>query len=202
MSDIAPSSRARKIRAALAGGLVLGVGAAITLAAWNDSEFATGTFEAGDFNLEGSLNGTEFIEHDTVDTAAPLAFGVDASNLAPGDIVSAPFAVRLDATTSYDAGVVVRPAGTTNEIAGLTYTLTTTVGFGCDATVGDTLVAAGTALDAVGDTAAFNLVSGVDSAAGAAVNLCFTVTANDDLDQGQSGTATWEFLATSDSPEV
>ncbi|WP_427996674.1 SipW-dependent-type signal peptide-containing protein, partial [Xanthomonas hortorum] len=31
----------RKIYAVLAGGLVVGVGSALTLAAWNDSEFAT-----------------------------------------------------------------------------------------------------------------------------------------------------------------
>ena len=47
----------RKILAVLAGGLVLGVGVAVTLAAWNDSEFATGTFTAGSFNLEGSTTG-------------------------------------------------------------------------------------------------------------------------------------------------
>jgi len=36
----------RRLRAVLAGGLVLGVGAALTLAAWNDAEFATGSFQA------------------------------------------------------------------------------------------------------------------------------------------------------------
>ena len=39
-------SRSRMIRAILAGGLVLGVGTAVTLAAWNDSEFVTETFTA------------------------------------------------------------------------------------------------------------------------------------------------------------
>ena len=42
------------IRAILAGGIVLGVGAAVTLAAWNASEFATGTFQAGTFTIEGA----------------------------------------------------------------------------------------------------------------------------------------------------
>src|SRR5690606_31735774 len=52
--------RSRMIRALLAGGLVLGVGTAVTLAAWNDSEFASGTFRAGTFDLEGSTDGTTF----------------------------------------------------------------------------------------------------------------------------------------------
>ncbi|MEJ7649283.1 MAG: SipW-dependent-type signal peptide-containing protein [Nakamurella sp.] len=43
--------RRRKFRAVLAAGLVLGVGGAVTLAAWNDSEYATGTFTAGTFNM-------------------------------------------------------------------------------------------------------------------------------------------------------
>ena len=44
----------RRVKAVLAGGMVLGIGAAITLAAWNDSEFATGTFSAGHFGIEGA----------------------------------------------------------------------------------------------------------------------------------------------------
>lgn len=198
MSTTAPPSRARKIRAVLAGGLVLGVGAAITLAAWNDSEFATGSFEAGDFNLEGSIDGTEYAEHDTAGAAAPLAFTVDASNLSPGDSVTAPFAVRLDATTSYGAGVVVEALENTGAVTGLTYSLTTTDAFGCESGAGEELVGAGTALGTIdGDGAGFALLAGADAAAGAPVNLCFTVTADDDLIQGQAGTATWEFLAES-----
>lgn len=68
MDTVTPTTRnRRKVLAVLAGGLVLGVGAAITLAAWNDSEFATGTFTAGSFNLQGSTDGTTYAEH----TAAP-----------------------------------------------------------------------------------------------------------------------------------
>jgi len=72
---MATTTTRRKVRAVLAGGLVLGVGAAVTLAAWNDSEFATGTFTAGTFNLEGSTDGTTFTDHnvDDGDTAATLA---------------------------------------------------------------------------------------------------------------------------------
>ena len=65
--------RAGIVRAILAGGLVLGVGAAVTLAAWNDSEFATGTFGAGSFNLEGQETiAAGFSDHETA-PGAPTA---------------------------------------------------------------------------------------------------------------------------------
>lgn len=176
---------------------MLGVGAAITLAAWNDSEFATGEFEAGAFNLEGSLDGTAYAEHASEAAAAPLSFSVDASNLSPGDSVSAPFAVRLDAATTYDAGVVVDQSGTTGTVSGLTYELTTTDGFGCDSGAASSLVDAGTAVGSTAASGDFDLVSGAAGVDGTPVNLCFTVTAGDDLVQGQSATATWEFLAES-----
>ena len=62
--------RGRKIRAVLAAGLVLGIGAVVTLAAWNDSEYATGTFAAGTFNLEGSTDGTTYADHASGASAA------------------------------------------------------------------------------------------------------------------------------------
>lgn len=197
MSDTAPSSRARKLRAVLAGGLVLGVGAAITLAAWNDSEFATGSFEAGSFNLEGSTDGVEFTEHAATDAAAPLGFTVNPTNLAPGDAVTGAFAVRLDDATTYGADVLVNAVESTGDVSNLTYSLTTTDGFGCESPVGETLVAEGTALGEVGtESPGFALTAGAGTPE-ETVNLCFTVTAGADLKQGQTGAATWEFLAES-----
>jgi predicted ribosomally synthesized peptide with SipW-like signal peptide len=192
-------ARSKKIRALLAGGLVLGVGAAITLANWNDSEFALGEFGSGSFNLEGSTDGSAYGEHPST-AAAPLSFSVDAANLSPGDVVSAPFAVRLDADTTYDAALRVRAAGTQGSVSGLTYRLTVQSAFGCDAAqAGTVLVAPGTALGSGASDAPLTLAAGSGGAAGAPVNVCFTVTAGSSLEQGQSGTATWEFAAESDS---
>jgi len=115
--------RSPKARALLAGGLVLGVGAAITLAAWNDSEFARGTFTAGTFNMVGSTDGTTYAEHATVGAPAMLAFTVNPTLLAPGDVVYAPFAVRLDAATTNAAVVTISNAATSGTVANLTYTL-------------------------------------------------------------------------------
>lgn len=192
----------RKVRAVLAGGLVLGVGAAITLAAWNDSEFATGTFTAGQFNLEGSeTDGTTFTEHATSDTAATLGFTAPlAGNLSPTDVVYAPFAVRLAAGTTSPANVVVSADSSTGTVTNLTYTLVSTATWGCDAaavSAGTVLVPAATPVATVPGTPGFTLAAGTPTSdPGAAQNLCFAITAGN-VDQGQTGTVTWEFAATS-----
>lgn len=185
-------------RAVLAGGVVLGVGAAVTLAVWNDSEFATGTFSTGTFNLEGSTDGTTFADHATSDDAAGLSFTVTPTDLAPGDVVYAPFAVRLAAGTTDDGTVAFQtPTGTAP--TGLTYSVYETSAFGCSAAElpdGTELItdAAFTATP----TATFPLTAGAGGASGTAQNLCFVVTAGADLAQGQTGTATWQLLATSE----
>jgi predicted ribosomally synthesized peptide with SipW-like signal peptide len=192
-------ARNRRLKAILAGGLVLGVGAAVTLAAWNDSEFAQGTFTAGQFNLEGSVDGDLYTENDALGTPAELDFTVPTLNLAPDDVVSAAFAIRLDDTTTNPANAVISApvGGTTGDLAGLTYSLTQTAEFGCDQDVTGTLVVPGSAVGSVPGAPSVPLAIGADAEAGAPVYVCFTVTADGDLEEGQSGTATWQFLATS-----
>jgi predicted ribosomally synthesized peptide with SipW-like signal peptide len=187
--------KAPKVRAILAGGLVLGVGAAITLAAWNSSEFAQGTFTAGSFNLQGSTNGTSFAEN-PVGSPATLGFTTNPTNLSPGDVVSAPFAVRLDAASSYDATVTISTEGSTGSLAGLTYELTQSDAFGCAEAVTETLVAAGQTLGTTPASVTFPLTQGADTDPGAPVNLCFRVTAGAVV-QAQTGSTTWEFAAQS-----
>ncbi|GEC74299.1 SipW-dependent-type signal peptide-containing protein [Microbacterium maritypicum] len=94
---MATKATQRKVLAVLAGGLVLGVGTAVTLAAWNDSEFANGTFTAGAFNLQGSTDGTAYADHDSAGSAATLAFTLPAGlvgNMSPTSSVYAGFWVR------------------------------------------------------------------------------------------------------------
>jgi predicted ribosomally synthesized peptide with SipW-like signal peptide len=192
--------RSRKVRAILAGGLVLGIGAATTLAAWNDSEFAQGTFTAGTFNMVGSTNDTTYANHATVGAPATLAFTVNPTLLSPGDIVYAPFAVELDAATTNNAVVTISNAATTGAVSNLTYTLIQPTTFGCAAsTAGTALVVAGTALGTVPGSTTFNLAMGTSTgSAGAPVFLCFKVTAGALLAQGETGTATWKFSAVSE----
>lgn len=193
-----PANRAARIRALLAAGLVLGLGATITLAAWNDSEFVNGTFTAGTFNLVGSTDGTTFSNHATSGAAASLDFTLNPTDLSPGDIVYAPFAVQLDGTTTSDALVAINNVAPTGVVDDLTYTILQPTAFECDSgTTGATLVAAATALGTVPGSPDFALDKGTLGNPGDPVFLCFIVTAENGLTQGQSGSATWQFQATS-----
>lgn len=187
--------RSRMIRAILAGGLVLGVGTAVTLAAWNDSEFATGTFTAGKFDLEGSTaDGTTFTNHASSPGGA-LSFTVPASALSPGVSVSAPFAVRLAAGTTNAASVTLTTEAPTGTVTNLTYTLDIKSAWGCGSSTSSTPIS-GSALSA--GTTTFTLDAGSPTTdPGAPVYLCFTVTAGGGLVQGQTGAAIWKFTATS-----
>ena len=194
-------TRSRKFKAILAGGVVLGVGAAVTLAAWTDNEWAEGTFGAGSFNVQGSTNGTDFTDHTSADGAADLTFDLDGGdNLTPGDTVAAPFVLRLDGDTSYDASVVLEnAAGSGGNAAALTYGIVAVANAGAcsaDAT-GTSIVPAGTAIGSVTGAQGFDLTAGADAAEGAPVTLCFMVTADDSLTQGENATAQWQFTATS-----
>ena len=91
------SKMSRKVRAIAAGGAVLGVGAAVTLAAWSDSEFAQGTFASGQFGIQGSADGQAFADHTTAEGALVLNFDdvdVDADSMQPGQTVTADYWLR------------------------------------------------------------------------------------------------------------
>nr|WP_314841213.1 SipW-dependent-type signal peptide-containing protein [uncultured Microbacterium sp.] len=202
---MAGKDKRRKVLAVLAGGLVLGVGAAVTLAAWNDSEFATGTFTAGSFNIEGSTTSatTGYAEHNTAGTAATLAFQLPAvaSSMSPGDVVYAPFWVRLSSTTTNNATLIPTgvTAGTGGNEANLSYTVTAIApGATCGAGATGTPVATGSSLSTQTGPASVPLAKGATAGtAGTAVQLCFAVTAGSALTQGAPATATWQFTATS-----
>lgn len=189
----------RKFAAILAGGLVVGVGTMATLASWNDAEYASGSFTAGTFDLEGSLNQTVFSEHASAGTAGALVFTAPVTALTPGDVVYAPYALRLDNTTTNAGTVAVTPGASTGTVTNVTYTLFTTAAAGCSAasTPVTTVVANGTNLGAVGTPLTFAVAKPVLPAAGATTYLCFKVTAGAGLAQGQTGTASWVFTATS-----
>ncbi|MBB3039130.1 SipW-dependent-type signal peptide-containing protein [Hoyosella altamirensis] len=106
------SDRKRKIRAILAGGVVLGIGAAITLAAWNDSVWAEGQFATDAWNVQGSTDGgSTWFEYATSAEAGQLQFTLDNLAMVPGDTVYAPFALRVGPDTStLDASVILNGA--------------------------------------------------------------------------------------------
>lgn len=196
------NTRGRKVRALLAGGLVLGVGAAVTLAAWTDQEWAIGQFGAGSFNVQGSADGTTFADHVTSGGAAALTFDLatDADNMSPSTVVAAPFVLRLNGETSYDATVLLSDAAATGDIApNLTYGIVQVAG-AADCTpeaVGVEVVAPGTAVGTSPAITPLALTAGAGAEVGSELALCFQITAGDSLGQGQAGTASWEFTATS-----
>lgn len=170
----------RKIYATLAGGLVLGVGAAITLAAWNDSEFATSDFAAGTFVFQGSTDGTSFSDHPSEGAAAQLSFSTGFDNLSPNDVVYAPYALRLDSSSTVAADLSAVAPVLTGTLTDLTFDSVATTSFGCDATAFAGGSAVPTSMNP-GDT----------------VYLCLQATAGSDVAQGETGTAVWQWNAVS-----
>ncbi|WP_105566222.1 SipW-dependent-type signal peptide-containing protein [Microbacterium halophytorum] len=165
----------RRVRAILAGGIVLGVGAASTLAAWTDQEHVTATIGAGTFGIVGSADGTSFTEHASSSTAAALDFSVAASRLVPGQTVYAGFSVRTLSTSV--AGVAGLSADSGNG-AGLgthlRYGARTITGAVCNATTfaaGTEVVPTGSAMT-VSSTTSQQLAA----SAGSTVRYCFAVT--------------------------
>ena len=196
------ATRRRKVLALLAAGAVVGVGGAYTLAAWNDPEFVTADLASGSFNLEGSLDGATYSEHDTAPAAAEV-FTLSTSNMVPEQVVYDSFFVRLDAATTV-SGTLAQPAAATATGATDDYSYVVAAldsGAACDAAgiAGGTVIGQADALDgANASTASVALAPGADTAAGTPVELCIQVTAADDLAEAATATVTWEFEATSD----
>lgn len=171
----------RKIYAVLAGGLVVGVGSALTLAAWNDSEFATSDFAAGTFEFQGSTDGTTWADHAVEGDAAVLTFSTGFDNLAPEDVVYAPFALQLTAASTSSAALTAVAPTVTGTLSGdLTFDAVRTTTFDCDAAAFGTGTAVPTTM-----------------APGDIVYLCLQVTAGATIAQGDTGTALWQWDAVS-----
>lgn len=95
--DATREDKRRKRKAILASGIVLGVGAVITLAAWNDSVWGTAAFGTGDsqWNLEGSIDGGNiWDEFQEPGTAGVMKFPPSATGLIPGQTIAANYGVK------------------------------------------------------------------------------------------------------------
>lgn len=90
--------RRRRIKAILAVGIILGLGAVATLAAYTSSVFGQATFATGKFNVLGSFDGgTNWSSSNaTKETAGTLNFQVNPGAMTPGDTVYAPIALKVD----------------------------------------------------------------------------------------------------------
>ena len=179
---------------------MVGVGAAVTLAAWNDSEFASGTFTAGSFDMVGSTDGTTFSNH-TAAPGATLPFSTNFNNLSPNTTVAAPFVLHLTPATTTSATVTVATASGSGAAAtNLTYGIVSVASVAAciPGATGGVVVPAGTAMSSTTGVQTFQLAKSTDAvAAGANQYLCIQVTAGSGLAQGTAATGTWEFRATS-----
>jgi predicted ribosomally synthesized peptide with SipW-like signal peptide len=201
------SVRALRLRAVLASGLVLGTGAAVTLASWTDREYATGAFQSSVFSTESSVNGAAFADN-SVSPGPTVSVG---GPFTPG--TSSYFSVAIRTTagslagTAALAGATLGGADAATLGAALVYRVVRTTAT-CDASAfGGSPVfvvgASGTAraLTAGQETGVTNpLAAASSSTPGAATGFCFEVTlpagAPNSL-QGKTTTATWQFTTTS-----
>ena len=196
-----------RARALLAGGLVLGIGATLTLAAWTDTEHATGTFATSTFGIvrtaTNAASPTDFADHAAA-PGATLTLGLAAGAMSPGTTVYARFAVKTTAATNVTGKVSLSAAA--NAAAGLGPSLqygvkvipaTSTcdaTSYGASSTV---IVAAGSPLSTAGSNP-----QALATLGSAAVSYCFEVTlptGTPNTAQGTTVTPTWTFTAVSDS---
>lgn len=105
-------ARGRKRKALLAGGVVLGLGATMTLAAWSDDVWVSGSFNAGTFNVQGAVDsaGTNWQEYNS-SAGGGLTFTVAPTAMTPGQSVYAPLNLRVGPNASeYNAKITVATA--------------------------------------------------------------------------------------------
>ena len=96
--------RRRKIQALAAGGIVLGVGASATMAAWTDEETSTGLFASGEFAIDAKINGSW-------EESGQMIF--EAANMYPDRRIYASVELRTTATTTIDGEVTISGADIT-----------------------------------------------------------------------------------------
>lgn len=107
-SDAGPTPgrrRWKQIRALLAGGVVLGLGASATMAAWTDTEAGTGEFQAGAFLLEANINGSWT-------STGQMTF--TTGTMYPGSVTYAPVRLRTSLDTTVAGNLTVTGTGRTS----------------------------------------------------------------------------------------
>ncbi|WOP19808.1 SipW-dependent-type signal peptide-containing protein [Raineyella sp. LH-20] len=196
----------RRLRAVLAGGLVFGIGATLTLAAWNDSEYAAGQFAASTFATESRSNSGAIWVSTTQGSPATLDFA--AATMSPTVSHYAYLDVRTTAASTVGGAVALDSASKTGTLAAVLEYRTVLIGSTatCNAAAfsgSPTWVAGGASTYLAGGTMPTTPPNTALSAGAAnTLRYCFDVrvtTGAPNTYQGTSGTLTWGFLATSSS---
>lgn len=212
-----------RITAVLGAGLVLGLGAAATLAAWNDTEWVhagngtapgigTSTFEVQQ-NVTNPYSGSDssFTQSES-NPGQGLIFNVNALTLSPGSKVYAPVALRTTAgsvggTVQLEAAVAatgitsVDPDGLLAAAVDLRVVVNSKTdplaGVTCNPTafVSGTIIVDGALVDVAAETQA------LAAAGGTIQHYCFEISLPADADaaalQGRTLSPAWKFSAVS-----
>ena len=205
----------RRLLAVLAGGVVLVGGGVTTLAAWQDQGYDHAPLSLQKFNIQQTLDGSEFVEADTAGTSLRLALSVNSvldAPLTPGNATTGWVGLRVD-PGSLGAKVVLGGATIASDSGGIAPHLSYQAVAGVDAATcraGGTLPTSGAGVKVlVGETSAltagsgstsFQLDPGTGSAAGATVGVCFKVKLDAGLSRTFSGSSVspvWTFNAES-----
>lgn len=196
-----------RIRALLAAGIVLGLGASATLAAWVDSEHATSTVSSGTFGIVSRAGTGAFSEHESPQAA--LVVPLDATGLYPGQSRAA--LVQIQANGSVPGAVNITAASATDpagnplsaNAAALRDALSVGVRVTSSASATPPACTTGTTPD-VTVTGIGNLPSlteaSLEAAGGNTVSYCIIVTLDSSAPnnvQGQEVRAQWTFTGTS-----
>jgi predicted ribosomally synthesized peptide with SipW-like signal peptide len=197
-------SRLTRVRAVLAGGLVLGIGAAATLAAWTNAENATGTFGASTFATQSSTVAGVYANNPTA-PGAGLVF--NATAMSPTVSHYAWLNVRTTAATNVAGTVTLTsstPAGTLAPV--LEYrAVQTGAAVACNATAftgSPTWITGPTGAYLPAANVAAVPVASALAAAGGETRVCFDVRVTSTAAtsyQGATATVTWLFTASSNS---
>ena len=189
----------------LAGGLVLGVGVAATLAAWTDNEYARGTVTAGVFQVEGSSTGptTGYTDHATSATAMVLSFSTGATALAPGYTTYTSVWLRTKNPSVAGTTQMITPtfdAASTGLQSYLTYEVRLLpAATACNATnigSGTSVVTAGTSLTATLAATPIALAANQSAVQQYCIGLTMPTSAGNGA-QGLSAAPIWQFAAVS-----
>jgi predicted ribosomally synthesized peptide with SipW-like signal peptide len=185
-----------RVRAALAGGLVLGLGAGLTVASWTDAEFVKGTFTASTFDLQTSVQGGAY-------SGASSVTG-NVAGLYPGSLAYTSLKVKTAAVSTAGTVSLSAAANSTGLAAVLRYRIVRTLA-ACTATAftGSPVYVVGGASTYQQVNAALAATPGiaVTANAGLEVGYCIELGMPLGVDQttyqGTSGVPTWNIIGTS-----
>lgn len=181
----------------------MGIGTTVTLASWNDSEYATATLSAGTFGIEGSVDNATYADHANPESAATLSFSPSVTAMKPGATSYSSFYVRtLASSVSGEVSLHQAVVGGTGLAEALQFavrsipveTVCSDAVFSGE--VGSSVVPPGTPVDQALESPA----SPLEAAGGSVLHYCFAVTlpvtAGNEV-QGATAILTWPLVAQS-----